>query len=268
MYVADQHTHSICSPDGEADMTLLVKWAIQNGVEELTITDHCDLLTMEGTIVTTFDWQPLRAQFARAKEAAEGKLLLNFGIEIGGASDFPDESSRILQENLDFVLGSVHNLSVKAGCTDFYDLNYQNNPALCQSALEDYFSSMERLVAWGEFDSLAHVPYLLRYLRDRDGMDVTLSPWEDRIRALLRTLVEKGKALELNTCRGKSVADYEDLFRWYRQEGGELVTIGSDAHNPRDIGTGIQAAQVLLSSLGYRYQAVYRGRTPVMKPLN
>jgi histidinol-phosphatase (PHP family) len=249
-------------------MVELVRHAIANGVEELTVTDHCDLLSMEGKIQLDFDWTPLREQFAAAKQAANGKIRLNYGIEIGGASEFPAESNGILQEKLDFVLGSVHNLSVKAGCTDFYDLNYQNNPALCQSALEDYFSSMERLVAWGEFDSLAHVPYLLRYLRDRDGMDVTLSPWEERIRALLRTLVEKGKALELNTCRGKSVADYEDLFRWYRQEGGELVTIGSDAHNPRDIGTGIQAAQVLLSSLGYRYQAVYRGRTPVMKPLN
>jgi histidinol-phosphatase (PHP family) len=248
-------------------MVELVRHAIANGVEELTITDHCDLLSMEGKIELNFDWTPLRQQFAAAQQAANGKIRLNYGIEIGGASEFPAESNGILQEKLDFVLGSVHNLSVKEGCTDFYDLDYRNNPTLCQRVLEDYMTSLEKLVDWGGFDSLAHVPYLLRYLRDRDGMDISLAPYEERIRRMLRSLVEQGKALELNTCRGKSVEDYRDLFTWYREEGGELLTLGSDAHDPTQIGWGIPEGQELLRQLGFRWYGVYRERKPIMMKL-
>jgi histidinol-phosphatase (PHP family) len=248
-------------------MVELVRHAIANGVEELTVTDHCDLLSMEGKIQLDFDWTPLREQFAAAKQAANGKIRLNYGIEIGGASEFPAESNGILQEKLDFVLGSVHNLSVKEGCTDFYDLDYRNDLALCQRVLEDYMTSLEKLVDWGGFDSLAHVPYLLRYLRDRDGMDISLAPYEERIRRMLRSLVEQGKALELNTCRGKSVEDYRDLFTWYREEGGELLTLGSDAHDPAQIGWGISEGQELLRQLGFRWYTVYRERKPIMMKL-
>lgn len=267
MYFSDNHTHSSCSPDGMQPMTSLVAQAIAKGLDELTVTDHCDLLSMQGTIELDFDWAPLRTQFAQAKQAAQGRLRLNYGIEIGGASDFPAEAEEILKEKLDFVLGSVHNLSVRAGCKDFYDLDYRDNPELCRSAIEDYLSSMERLAAWNGFDSLAHVPYLLRYMRDRDGMPVTLAPWEGRIRGILRRLVEHGKALELNTCRGKSVEDYRELFRWYREVGGELITLGSDAHDPADIGKGIQTGHALLKELGFRWFCVYRERKPVMMEL-
>ena len=249
-------------------MTELVRCALENGLRELTITDHCDLLSMEGTITLDFDWAPLRTQFLEAKELAGDRLRLNYGIELGGASDFPEAADLILRENTDFVLGSVHNLSVSAGCTDFYDLDYRNNPELCRSALEDYFASMERLAAWNGFDSLAHLPYLLRYLRDRDGMPITLDPWEGRIRAILRTLIRNGKALELNTCRGKSVEDYRGLLRWYRQEGGALVTLGSDAHDPRDVGKGLREAQLLLKEEGFRSFAIYHKHIPTEIPLD
>jgi histidinol-phosphatase (PHP family) len=84
---------------------------------------------------------------------------------------------------------------------------------------------------------------------------------------MLRTLVEQGKALELNTCRGKSVEDYRDLFTWYWEEGGELLTLGSDAHDPAQIGWGIPEGQELLRQLGFRWYGVYRERKPIMMKL-
>ena len=268
MYPADSHTHSSCSPDGAAPMIQMVRGAVDAGIRELTLTDHCDLISMEGTITLDFDWAPLRAQFAEALPVAQAAgLRLNYGIEIGGVASFRPNADEILREDLDFVLASVHNLSVEAGCGDFYDLDFHDNPALCRSCLDDYFTSMEVTVDWGNFDSLAHVPYLLRYMRDRDGMPITLDPYEDRIRAVFRQLIRRDKALELNTCRGKSVEDYRSLFTWYREEGGTLVTIGSDAHTPEDVGKGIADAQALLRSLGFRQFCIYHHRIPELIPL-
>ena len=44
--------------------------------------------------------------------------------------------------------------------------------------------------------------------------------------------------------------------------GGELITLGSDAHRPEDVGKGIAQAQELLRTVGFRYFTVYHRRTP------
>ena len=269
MYLADCHTHSNCSPDGAAPMARMVQGAVEAGLQELTITDHCDLISMQGTITLEFNWAPLREQFAEALPLAEqAGLKLNYGIEIGGVATFQKNADEILQEKLDFVLASVHNLSVEEGCGDFYEMNFRDRPDLCSYCLDDYFNSMEATVAWGNFDSLAHVPYLLRYMRDRDGMHVTMKTYEDRIRAIFRELVRKDKALELNTCRGRSVEDYRDLLTWFREEGGELVTLGSDAHRPEDLGKGIAEGQELLRELGFHHYCIYHQHSPEFVPLD
>ena len=73
--------------------------------------------------------------------------------------------------------------------------------------------------------------------------------------------------MELNTNRGRSLADYRDLLIQYRQLGGEIVTLGTDAHDPEDLGKGILQATRLLRELGFRYYTVYRRRVPEFIPL-
>lgn len=52
------------------------------------------------------------------------------------------------------------------------------------------------------------------------------------------------------------------LLELYRDCGGELITLGSDAHRPEDVGKGIAQAQELLRTVGFRYFTVYHRRTP------
>ena len=73
--------------------------------------------------------------------------------------------------------------------------------------------------------------------------------------------------MELNTNRGKSVQDYRSILARYRRLGGEIVTLGSDAHVAEDIGKGIVSATQLLRELGFRYYTVYRRRKPEFIPL-
>lgn len=258
-YFADTHTHSRCSFDGSASMTAMARAAKAAGLDEICFTDHCDFLSPEGTITPFYDWEPVRREISATENPG---LLIKRGIEIGGVPGFETTADEILSEPLDFVIGSVHNLSVEKGCTDLYELDYKNNVDLCRRCMEDYLESMEKTVLWNGFDTLGHLPYPLRYFRDRDGADFPLEPWEDRIRPILKSLIQNGKALELNSCRGKSVEDYVSLFRWYKEEGGELITLGSDAHRPEDIAKGIREGQALLRSLGFRYFCCYTERKP------
>jgi len=58
-----------------------------------------------------------------------------------------------------------------------------------------------------------------------------------------------------------------EFLRRYRELGGEIITIGSDSHNCKDVGSDYDKAADLLRSLGYGYVARIDGMKPVMQRL-
>ena len=52
---------------------------------------------------------------------------------------------------------------------------------------------------------------------------------------MFRALAGTGRALEMNTSSPLASADQ---VRWFREEGGEAVSFGSDAHQPERVGEG------------------------------
>ena len=95
--------------------------------------------------------------------------------------------------------------------------------------------------------------------------------YSDYIDPILRKIIENGKALECNSgglSRGMNEPNpCEDIFRRYRELGGELVTLGSDAHSPETLGYGFERCGQMLKSCGFKYYAVFRSRKISMEPL-
>lgn len=56
------------------------------------------------------------------------------------------------------------------------------------------------------------------------------------------------------------------MLKWYRELGGEIITIGSDAHRKEDIGEGVYKACNMLQDLGFTGIYVFEKRVP--KKLN
>ena len=73
--------------------------------------------------------------------------------------------------------------------------------------------------------------------------------------------------MEINTCRGHTIGAWKPILELYKSCGGEIVTVGSDAHTPADVGKGIPAACALLSACGFRYVCTYEKRKPVFHKL-
>ncbi len=75
------------------------------------------------------------------------------------------------------------------------------------------------------------------------------------IREILRTIVRRGKAIEINTSplRKGLNATCPDLtvLRWYKERGGEQVTVGSDSHGRDQVGTGFDVALGMLRTAGF-----------------
>ena len=262
MFLSDYHSHSLVSFDGEFPMSDMAQAAMDAGLNELCITDHCDFLDQDGVPVRTYDWAKALDQFEAAApfHSREG-FSLRLGLELGMPYLDPAAAERICaQPMLDFVLGSVHNLSPERGGTDFYYADY-STAAACREALDDYFGSLALLAESNFYDVLAHIIYPLRYMKPADG-PVTLEGYEDRLEALLRTAIGRGKGMEVNTCRGHTIGAWKPILELYKSCGGEIVTVGSDAHTPKWLGDHLEEGYQLLRDLGWKYCTVYRQRKP------
>ena len=270
MFLGDLHTHSLCSPDGAVPMAELARAGREAGLTCLCITDHCDLLDLTGTFTPHFDWDPVRTAYDQARTDLPPGLELRLGVELGEAYESPETARDILARapRLDFVIGSVHNFRAMMGKQDFYNADY-SDLALCHAALEDYLDTLHALAALPDcYDTLAHILYPLRYMRQA-GQDVSLAQrdYPQRLDRVLQQVAQAGKALEVNTWRGRTVAEWEPILRRFKALGGEYVTVGSDAHRAGDLGKGVASAYELLKTCGYRYTAVYRERKPVMEAI-
>ena len=267
MYLCDTHSHTLISPDSHAPLADMAAAAVSAGLREFCVTDHCDLLDGEGCPVAAFDWPAAREQYRAVKTALEDRLLLRLGIELGSAPADPNAARAILEEGgdgLDFVLGSLHNWIGAEGNIDLYYTRYADDPALARRAVESTLDHTWALVTEYSdcYDSLAHINYPLRYIH-RDGIDLSLADWEDRVRAIFTEIAKTDHALEVNVCRGRDLESWPPLLRWFRESGGKLVTVGSDAHRPADVAKGIPEALGLLNAAGFRYVTTFAGRKPI-----
>jgi len=120
------------------------------------------------------------------------------------------------------------------------------------------------------FDSLGHLDYIIRYLPDSVSLikDYAVRDYMDFIEEILRTLISRGQALEVNTAGLRKGLSFphpkEEILRLYKELGGELLTLGSDAHYPKDVGADIKRCAELLKACGFKYYAAYKERKPNM----
>lgn len=261
--IFDSHLHSDNSPDGRHSVAYYCDCAIRERVMGFAVTDHfeCheDVAEQEQAILRmTFEVERARACFGK-------EVRLCKGIELGQPQNYQSQASDILQAiDFDVVLGSTHALP---DGTDFYVANYNDPEVVVSDLLEQYFREELKLVQWNGFDVLAHLRYPERYIWGKARIPVNIALYSDYIDKILRLLIENGKALEVNTSAMKLGMQCDPgigILKRYRELGGELITLGSDAHQTSHMAYGFDDTMDMLLTIGYRYFAFYSCRKPVM----
>jgi len=212
-----------------------------------------------------FGEETYRTEFFSAKEKYGKKLKLLYGIELGQPSQNPEGSRDLLsRQNFDTVNGSVHNSSDDADLIDL--LSDCRNLSEVGGIIREYLGVCRALVDFGGINVLCHFDYPLRYIPDFDGFERTLFPYRDEIADILRTAIDKGMALELNTAGLKKLTRAVNPEPWiiklFKDLGGACVAIGSDAHHALDIGFGIDQAAELAKSCGITLGAYFEDGSP------
>lgn len=273
MIKADYHLHSSFSGDGQFSLEDMVKRGISLGLHKLCITEHMDYFYKDenGNMSDEFvlDTDSYQKELFRLKEKYADKIELLFGIELGLHPDVVSKNEALISSYpFDFVIGSSHM------CHDsdpYFPVFYENRTD--KEAYREYFLSlMENAKGYLNFDVYGHLDYVVRYGRTKNK-DYHYKDYQDIFDSLLRYLIEHGKGIECNT--GGLNPKYQlgttnpcpEIIKRYRELGGEIITIGSDAHRPEHMCYGFDKASEILRDCGFHYYTVFKKRKPEFLPL-
>ena len=270
---ADYHIHSEHSGDSTAPMETQILSGIEKGLKVMCFTDHYDPEfpydnnpdVAPGTF--ELDYDLYKKDFLKMKDKYEGQIDLRFGVELGlqpHLGSFLQSYAR--EHDFDFIIGSNH---LCAGFDPYYpDFLFDRTQ---EEALELYLEdTLANIRVFPDIDSCGHLDYVARYLPDRERI-YNYGSFSDLIDPILKELITRGIALEVNTAPLTKGMPYfnplPDILARYREMGGELITVGSDAHVPERIAGRFEETAGILRSLGFRYYAIYKERKPQMLPL-
>ena len=260
MYLTDYHFHTHNSFDGTASLNEMAQAAANKGINEICVTDHYECnrpsFLKKNTPVSV-----MRKDYLSAVASNKTGVKIRFGIEIGQPAGNTYQAQMALMEGgFDFVMASVH--CVNNGSTCMSLVNY-NDPEEAKKAISDYYDETDKIIEWGKFDVLAHFNLFLRYVA-RQGADINMEDYRGRIEKIFTSLAKSGKGLEVNTKSilqplGEPIPSL-DMLKLYRKCGGEIITIGSDAHEMTEMGNGVLEVREMVKQAGFNKIALFEQR--------
>lgn len=238
-------------------MQQMCQGALANGVSLIGFTEHYDLLP-DDPCYDYLDLPGWWTELERCREQFAGQLTILAGIELGEPHRFPEQMRRVLGEHpWDYALGSLH----WVGDQLIFGADYFQQPA--ERAFGEYFAELQTMIEAGEFDILAHMDVVKRFGFDVYG-EFRIERYETQVRAVLRSLAEKDLALEINTSQlrrpVRETSPARPVVDWFGEEGGQRITLGSDAHQPDHIGHALQFAAAEAAAAGFPQASWYKQR--------
>ena len=252
----DYHMHSKVSFDAKDSGLDMALACAARGLKEICFTDHIDY-TPEMDMV--FDTAVYNGEYDGLEVPG---LLIRLGLEYGLT---PDNAAQLKidlnRRHFDFVLGSVHLVDG----VDVYLEPYWADKSYDEAIRLYLETTLEAVRVHEDYDVLGHLTYiakcranprheLLRYADHKSIMD-----------EILRELVKRDKGMELNTsgidrCGGSLPT--LDYFRRFRDLGGRIVTVGSDAHDVTRAGQYTHEMAAELKKI-FGYVCTFENRKPI-----
>ena len=284
---ADYHLHSDYSGDSETPMESMIRAAIGRGLTELCFTEHLDLdypgspgyedplgtgLVLQdlGPDYFLLDIDAYRAGFLAMKERFSDLIDLKFGLEIGLQVQVAKENAAFVASHpFDFVIASTHTVDHQ----DVYYKQFFEKRTLKESVARYFEVTYENLTVYEDFDVYGHLDYIIRYLPDPYAGRFTYdyADYADVLDAILETLVKKDKGLDVNTShkykKGGDINPSLAILKRFKELGGRILTIGSDAHTADAIAGAFPDAVLLIKKAGFTEFCTFSGRRPVFHKL-
>jgi len=272
--LSDNHTHSDHSHDAKFPMPEIYEGCRSHGIKIMAAADHYDgMYTADGVY-------PHDHIVASCKEADEisarytdGVVLR--GIELGEGHWDPEQTKAALSAvDYDVIVGAVHAVKdcyLFDGKTHlkraFSQLKYDELTARqIHDLLSAYYRDTLEMVKTVDMDICAHLTCVVGYFMSRHGIFVGVEQFKPIIRQILQVIIDKGIALEVNFSGypGNGITSpHQWIIELYREMGGYLICMATDAHSPARTGSGYEQGVQLLKNMGFRHTFYFKNRRPV-----
>ncbi|MCD8104954.1 MAG: histidinol-phosphatase HisJ family protein [Lachnospiraceae bacterium] len=258
----DYHMHSDFSGDSETPAEKMIRRAMELGLNGICFTEHLDIDAPPGDADFSLDLGAYFPGIKQLREKYRDRLQIGIGMEFGIMPHLSEELAALNQKYpFDFIIVSQHFVR---GLDPYYPEYFEGRDE--RECYEEYFQAeYETLLKFSpqDFDTLGHLDFVVRYGPNKNRY-YSYSAYADYIDPILRYLIENGKCLELNTGGYKAGLGEpnpcKSVLARYRELGGELITIGADAHRPVHVAYAFEQARAVLESLGFRYYTVFEQR--------
>ena len=256
----DTHTHTTFSTDSVMKIHEAVESAIQKNLSGIAFTDHYDYAYTASADEFHYDIDEYFNVVNSAKEKYNGKLSVYTAIEVGFQPHIVSEVNQIINKyDFDFIIGSTHLIHG----IDPYDGKYFQGREKKECYLEYIQEVYKNLILYDNFDAIGHFDYHVRYVNMFKDRTFCYNDFSDIMDMIFMNLIERGKALEINTSTYQKVPLDTAHLKRYKELGGELVTIGSDAHKKEDIARIFDEYIPIIKECGFDYLVHYKERKPV-----
>ena len=277
MIQADMHMHTWFSTDSEASPCDMAEEAVRKGLKTICFTDHFDKDDLEWGEEGIFDVDAYFAEMQELQKEYAGKLNIRIGIELGLRTYLKEYYEELMKKYpFDFIIGSVHNVPYKkdAGGNLVYTDPAAEKLFADRTDKEAYRlmmeTTLENVKTFDCFQTLGHLDYVERYGKTRKK-EYSYAEFSDIIDEILKLLIEKEKGLEVNAAGLKYglpfAHPHPDILKRYRKLGGEIITIGADAHKPEHIAYDFSRVEEILKACGFKYYTEFSKQKPVFKQL-
>lgn len=261
--ISDYHLHSSFSGDSETTPEQMIEYAIELGLKEMCFTDHYDLdYPEEEPDSFLFDIPEYFKKLTTLKARYEEHISIRIGIELGLQKHLKKECEEIVKNNpFDFVIGSSH---VVNHMDPYYPEYYKGRKE--EACYREYFEVvLENLETFHDFDVYGHLDYIVRYGPNKNRF-YSYEAYKDILDEILKTCLKHNIGLELNTgglAYGLNQPNpHPDILKRYKQLGGEIITVGSDAHEPARLAYAFDQAAEILAACGFTHYTVFKNRKP------
>jgi histidinol-phosphatase (PHP family) len=267
MYYIDYHIHPGYSVDAE-DVSLFAYCyqSLQLGLKEICFTPHLEVdparrhldwfVRVDGCRYPMEHTYWLDKYFLEIEQVKQQfkttPLKIKAGVEVGFEKGYEKEIEKILANYpFDFVLGAVHCLEHKAISSANECEEYFVSRSLTH-VIKEYFTTLELAVKTGLFDCIAHLDLYRRFGIKIFGPQI-LGAHNGLIEPILAEMAKRRIGLELNTSGiRRGLTEFHpggDILLLARENGINIFTIGSDAHQLKDLGDRVPQATTLVSQL-------------------
>lgn len=259
----DFHIHSAVSFDGHDTGLQLAQAAKEAGLREICFTDHRDYEPGAEVQTMVFDLGRYSAEYDGLEvPGLKIRRGMEFGLLPGNRAQLAEDVKR---RHYDFVLGSVH----FTDGLDVYFEPYWRGKTVYEAERRYLEETLACVQAHEDYDVLAHLNFISKAQAHPTRTNLKYEEHRGIVDEILRELVRRDKGLEMNTSGVDRVGGFlpaPEFFARFKELGGRIVTVGSDAHRSNRVGQYTGEACAILKDI-FGYVCTFEDRKPIFHKL-